>query len=82
MRSVPPHIPYPSASLRERSYASAALLPLPSATTSPFPLIYIFSKFSFPCGSIRSLESAFIIGQFSKSKMILLKMYWTDNLRL
>ena len=27
--------------------------------------IYFFSKFSFPCGSIRSLKSAFIIGGLS-----------------
>ena len=60
MCSVPPHIPYPSASLRERSYASVALQPLPAASTFP-PALPIYSKFSFPCGSIRSLKSAFII---------------------
>lgn len=41
MRSVTPHIPYPSASLRERSYASVALQPLPTAST--FPLLFQFT---------------------------------------
>lgn len=62
MCSVPPHIPYPSASLRECSYASVALQPLPAASTFPPALpIYFFLKFSFPCGNILSLKSAFII---------------------
>lgn len=45
MCSVPPHIPYPSASLRERSYASVALQPLPAAST--FPCLPIDDRPSF-----------------------------------
>lgn len=48
MCSVPPHIPYPAASLRERSYASAASLPLPAATTFLFPFPLHFLKIFFP----------------------------------
>ena len=65
MCSVPSHIPYPFASLRERSYASVALQPLPATSTFPCPSNLLFLKFSFPCGSIRSLKSAFIIEELS-----------------
>ena len=66
MCSVPPHIPYPSASLRERSYASVAPHPLPAASTFPLLFQFTFSqKFSFLCGSTGSLKSAFIIGGLS-----------------
>lgn len=47
MCSVPSHIPYPSASLRERSYASVALQPLPAASTFPFPANLLFLKIFF-----------------------------------
>ena len=66
MCSVPPHIPYPfrfapGALLRKRCFATLArCLHVPPALP-----IYFFSKFSFPCGSIRSLKSAFIIGGLS-----------------
>ena len=65
MCSVPSHIPYPSASLRERSYASVAPQSLPLPPRSPTLPIYFFSKFSFPCGSTGSLKSAFIIEELS-----------------
>lgn len=45
--SVPPHIPYLSASLRERSYASVALQPLPAASMFPFPVNLLFLKIFF-----------------------------------
>ena len=47
MCSVPPHIPYPSASLRERSYASVALQPLPATSTFPFSSHLLFLKIFF-----------------------------------
>ena len=47
----------PGAFLRKRCFATLARLP-PHFPSLP---IYFFSKFSFPCGSIRSLKSAFII---------------------
>lgn len=47
MCSVPPHIPYPSASLRERYYASVALQPLPTASTFPFSSHLLYLKIFF-----------------------------------
>lgn len=47
MRSVPPHIPYPSALLQERSYASAALQPLPAASTFFVSSHLLFLKIFF-----------------------------------
>lgn len=48
MCSVPPHIPYPSTLLRERSYASVAMQPLPAASTFPCPSNLLFLKIFFP----------------------------------
>ena len=47
VRSVPPHIPYPAASLRERFYASAASLPLPRCHYFPFHSNLHFLKIFF-----------------------------------
>ena len=53
--------------LRSGSALTQALpcSPCPPPPHSPSLPIYFFSKFSFPCGSIRSLKSAFIIGGLS-----------------
>ena len=49
--------------LRSGNALMQALLCNPCPLSPRFPSlpIYFFSKFSFPCGSIRSLKSAFII---------------------